>query len=362
MIMAASYPFMAVFNCCAALLRAQRKSMNTMISGVISFFLNIGFNAIFIYWAKLEVIGVALGTLLARIFPAGFTLYLVSRKNNEVRLNLFEKFRFNGKHLKKVMHLGVPSGIESSLFQLGKILVIAFISIESYTVVQTSANSVAYNVNTMASIVGNGINTSILTVIGQAVGTGDLGQVKYYIKKMMLLAYIGNALCVALVWALAVPILNFYGVTEEARDLAWRCLCLCLAFQFVTYPLSFGLPAVLKATSDVRYVMVAAVASMIIFRVGLCYFLTCDWVYELSGGKFGHYGALGLWIGMIADWCGRSLLFGLRLLHGKWKRSSGMIKDDPVPAEGEILTQAETGLTPTDMPELTQENEENSDV
>ena len=74
-----------------------------------------------------------------------------------------------------------------------------FISIASYNTVvgfnelgeeiltnyHTSANSVAYNVNTVASIVGNGINTSILTIIGQAVGTGEIDQVKYYVKKCL---------------------------------------------------------------------------------------------------------------------------------------------------------------------------------
>ena len=377
LIMAASYPFLAVFNCCAALLRAQRKSMNTMISGVISFFLNVAFNAIFIYWAKLEVIGVALGTLLARIFPAGFTLFLLAKKGNLVSIKIFEKFRFNGGHLKKIMRLAVPSGIENSLFQLGKILVIVFISIASYNVAtgiidpetglevlknyEASANSAAYNVNTMSSIVGNGINTSILTVIGQAIGKGDIGQVKYYIKKMIILSYIGNALCVALVWALAVPILNFYDVSDQARDIAWQCLCVCLAFQFFTYPLSFGLPAVLKASSDVRYVMVAAIVSMIIFRVGLCYLLTCDWFYESTGRTFGHMGAMGLWIGMIADWCVRSLLFGVRLLTGRWKKSSGMLKPEGAVADGVAETQTENVAaetekvqTPADMPDLTQ--------
>lgn len=336
MIMATSYPFLAIFNCCAALLRAQRKSMNTMLSGIISFILNIIFNAIFIYWANLAVIGVALGTLLARMFPAGFTLFLMTRKDNLVKIKIVEKFRFNGRQLGKILKLAVPSGVENSLFQLGKILVIAFISIASYRVFidgnplntaasnitnyATAANSVAYNINTMSSIVGNGINTAILTVVGQAIGTGDIGQVKYYIRKMLLLSYIGNACCVALIWAISPLLINYaYNVADAARDSAWQCLCLCLAFQFVTYPLSFGLPAVLKATSDVRYVMVAAIVSMLVFRVGLCYILTCDWAGF-------HLGALGLWIGMVSDWSVRSMLFGGRLLSGRWKKSSGMLK------------------------------------
>lgn len=346
LVMAASYPFLAVFNCCAAVLRAQRKSMNTMLSGIISFVLNIGFNALFIYAARLEVIGVALGTLLARIFPACFTLFLATRKSNAVRIKIFEKFRFNGKLLKQILKLGVPSGIESSLFQLGKILVIVFISIGAYNVVtgvdpstgaqivdnfQTAANSAAYNINTMSSIIGNGINTAILTVIGQAIGRGDINQVKYYIKKMLFLSYAGNAVCVAVVWALSEPLLTFYNISPEARQIARNCLTLCLSLQFVTYPLSFGLPAVLKASSDVKYVMCASVISMLLMRVGLCYILTCEW----AGAKMG---AMGLWIGMVCDWGLRSVLFGGRLISGRWKKSSGLLNEAP-PAPLEACAQ-----------------------
>ena len=337
-IITASFPFVAVFNCCAAVLRAQRKSMNTMVSGIISFFLNIGFNAIFIYACKMGIAGVALGTLLARIFPAFFTLFLVSRKSNAVRIKVFEKFRFDGGLIKRVLKLAVPSGIENSLFQLGKILVISFITISIYKVgelnIQSAANSVAYNVNTVSSIVGNGINTATLTVIGQAVGTGQIDQVKYYVRKMLCISYIGNACCVAVTFGLSPLLLNFYNISGEARTVAWNCLLLCLPMQFATYPLSFGMPAVLKANSDVKYVMVAAILSMIILRVGLCYILTCGWAGI-------HLGAMGLWIGMVSDWAMRSILFGGRYLSGRWKTSSGLLKPVEVYGESERVAESE---------------------
>ena len=340
---AASFPFVGMFNGCAALLRAQRKSMNTMLSGIISFILNIGFNALFIYGLKMEIAGVALGTLIARIFPAAFTLFLMTRKGNLVRIKIFERFRFDGKLLKRILRLAIPSGIENSLFQLGKILVITFISIGIYNTVldtgaitnfQTSANSVAYNINTVSSIVGNGINTSILTVIGQAVGTGDIKQVRYYVRKMFLISYIGNALCVAFAFGMSPLLLDFYNISSEARLIAWKCLLLCLPIQFVTYPLSFGMPAVLKASSDVKYVMGSSIFSMILMRVGLCYILTCDWVGA-------HLGAFGLWIGMVSDWALRGTLFLARYISGNWKKSSGLIKDYPDYGESEIIAEQE---------------------
>lgn len=339
-IIAASFPFLAVFNSCAALLRAQRKSVNTMLSGIISFFLNIGFNALFIYALDMGIAGVALGTLLARIFPAFFTLILLTRKSNLVRVGFKGFFRFDSR-LGKILKLGVPSGVENSFFQLGKILVIVFISIASYNVVvggsvtnfQTSANSVAYNINSLSSIIGGGINTATLTVIGQAVGTGDSDQVKYYLKKMLAINYIGNSLCVSIIFGLSPVLLDFYNISGEARAIAWNCLLLCLPVQFMTYPLSFGLPAMLKANSDVKFVMIAAVTSMVLMRVGLCYILTCDW----AGA---HMGAMGLWIGMVADWGLRSLLFGGRMLSGRWKKSSGLLREPPPVAAAPVVGEA----------------------
>lgn len=349
-LMAASYPLLAVFYAAAAILRAQRKSMNTMTSAAISFVLNIGFNAIFIYALDLGVLGAALATFVSRIFPAVFLSVLLSKKSNLVKIKIFEKFRFNGKMIKKILVLAIPSGIESCLFQVGKLMTASFVANSLYETVvgideaghavylnaNNVATSVSLNINTIGSIVGNGINTSILTVIGQAVGTGDIDQVKYYIKKMMRISYIGNALCVGLAWGLSPVLIGFFGtdITQETAQIAQNCLHLCFAVQLVTYPLSFGGPAVLKATSDVRYVMVCAIASMVIMRVGLCYFLTCEW----AGA---HMGAMGLWIGMVADWALRSLLFVGRILSGKWKKASGHFD---APSYGESEQGAEAAV------------------
>lgn len=359
--MAASYPFLAIFNSCAALLRAQRKSMNTMLSGAISFLINVAFNSLFIYVLDWGIAGAAAATLIARIFPAVFCFILLSNKKNTVSIKLFEKFRFNGGMLKNIAKLGVPSGIENSLFQLGKLMTASFIAISVYKVFldgnplntadgnitnfHVTANSIAMNINSISSIVGNGINTSILTVIGQAVGRGDINQVKFYIRRMLLISYIGNACCVAFAMGMSPVLIGVFGsnITPETARIAQNCLWLCLTAQFITYPLSFGLPAVLKATSDVKYVMVAAIMSMLIFRVGLCFVLTTDRLpFQL--------GALGLWTGMVADWCVRSLLFGGRVLSGRWKKSSGML-------DGKALRTGET----SEITKNTTTTEESSD-
>lgn len=343
-ITAASFPFIGLFNACAALLRAQRKSVYTMVSAAISCVLNIGMNAIFLYVLKMYVVGAALATLICRAIPAVFMLCLLSNKKYTVQIHLFTKFRFDGKMVKKILHLAIPSGIESCLFQLGKLLTFSFVNGACYVKplldangtqmlddfgqpmfinVQANGNSIATNINNIASVVGSGVGTSCLTVIGQAVGTGDAEQCKYYMKKMFLISYIANSLCVGTILGTAHWLVRLYGYVPEAQQLGLNCLYFCLAFQFVTYPLSFTTPAILKATSDVRYVMFSAVISMVVMRVGLCFVLTSD-VCNIE------LGAYGFWIGMCSDWVLRSVLFLTRLLTGRWKKASGLIKE---PAE-----------------------------
>lgn len=346
---AASFPFIGLFNACAALLRVQRKSLFTMISAAISCVLNVGMNALFLFVAKMGVLGAGLATLICRAIPAIFMLALLSNKKNTVSVRIFEKFRFNGTLLKRILKIAIPSGIESCLFQLGKLMTNTFVNVGCYangefakpvidpltglqkvdengalmfSNIQANGNTAANQINNIASVVGGGVGTSCLTVIGQAVGAGDPDQVKYYMKKMFFLSYILNGICCGIILALVPWIVQMYGFDVEALDVAKRCLYFCLCFQFVTYPLSFTTPGILKATSDVKYVMWSAIASMFIMRVGLAFLLTTDKIPGLP-----RLGAFGYWIGMCSDWVLRSVLFFTRLLTGKWKKASGLIKE-----------------------------------
>ena len=333
-ITAASFRFIGIFNVCAALLRAQRKSMVTMTSAGLSLVVNLILNTLFMYVFGWGVIGAASATLISRVVPAVYVLFLITRKRFVVHIKIFEKFRFDWKMVKHILFIAIPSGVESCLFQLGKVMTSTFVNAECYTVysaggvdypnginIEANANTMAKSLNNIASVVGGGVNTSCLTVIGQAIGTGDLKQTKYYIKKMFIIAFIANACAVGLIMGTCQWIIQLYGYSDAAKDIALNCLYMCLSFQFVTYPLSFTSPAVLKATSDVKYVMYSAVGSMIIVRVGLCWLLTSP----LFGFELG---AMGYWIAMCSDWVMRSLLFTIRLLTGRWKKASGLIPED----------------------------------
>lgn len=380
-ITAASFPFIGLFNACAALLRVQRKSMFTMTSAAMSCALNAGMNAIFLFVLKLGVLGAALATLVCRAIPAIFMLVVLSSKKNAVSVRIFEKFRFKKDMIKKILRLAIPAGIESSLFQLGKLMTSTFVNVGCYIQpvlgadglpvvedgitktlnVQALSNSIANHVNNYASMVGGGVGTACLTVIGQAVGTGDVEQCKYYMKKMFLISYIANAVCVAMFLGFSQFIVRIWGFKDVTPDqlslirkVALNCLYFCLSVQIVTYPLSFTTPAILKATSDVKYVMFSAVISMFVMRVGLSFILTTD---KISG--LPQMGAMGYWIGMCSDWVLRSVLFFSRLLTGRWKKSSGLFKEPVATVVAENGTVNEEEAAPVEATAETDEINDN---
>ena len=337
---ACSFPFIGLFNACAALLRAQRKSVSTMTSAAISCFLNIGLDALFMYVMKLGVLGAGLATLFCRAVPALFMLVRLSDRDNVVCVRILEPFRFDGGMVRQILRIAIPTGVETAMFQLGKLMTNTFVNAGVYATgakslvayneagqmihvnIQANGNAIANQLNNLASVVGSGVGNSCLTVIGQAVGAGDPDQVKHYMKRMFALSYIANGICVGVILSLVPVVTQFYGYTAEAKEIARQCLYFCLMFQFFTYPLSFTAPSMLKATSDVKYVMVCAVTSMFTMRVSLAFLLTTDLIPGLP-----QLGAMGYWIGMASDWVLRSILFSTRLLSGRWKKASGLIRE-----------------------------------
>ena len=231
-ITAASFPLIGIFNGSAALLRVQRKSMSTMISAGASCIINIGLNALFIWVFNMGVEGAALATLIARAIPAVYMRALLMSDKNVLTVKLFTKFSFEGKMVRKILFIAIPSGIESCLFQLGKLMTNTFVNSGCYKIydealgkevnIQANANTIANSLNNIASVVGGGVGTSCLTVIGQAVGTGDIDCVKYYIKKMFVISFIANAVTVALIMGTSHWLIYLWQQPDEAYPIALR--------------------------------------------------------------------------------------------------------------------------------------------
>lgn len=313
-ISALSFPFLAIYNACAALFRSMGNSQITLKISILMNIINVGGNAICVFGLKMGAAGVAVPSLISRAV-AGFCLYLLLKNpENLIYLNR-ERFRIEWKVIKRILHIGIPSGIENGIFQLGRVIVVSIIA--GFGTAQIAANGVANSLDSMGCIIGQGMNLAMITVIGQCVGAGDLTQVKYYTKKLMLITYAGTAVTNSLILLFLHPILGLYGLGAEATQLAYILVMIHDGLAMLLWPASFVLPNMLRACNDVKYTMVIAIFSMITFRIGL----------SLVFGVHMGMGAIGVWIAMVVDWIFRVCCFVGRYFRGTWKKYSFLPND-----------------------------------
>ena len=295
MIVFASIPMTALYNAGAAIYRAMGNSAVAMKISMLMNAINLGGNALLIFVFHRGVEGVAIPTLVSRTVACVIMMFLMN--NQKHTLHLFHPFSFKTDWvlLKKILYIGVPNGLENSMFQLGKILVLSIVT--SFGTASIAANAVSNNVATFAILPGMSVGFAILTVGAQCVGAGDYEQVRYYTKKLMKIVYVSLFAANILV-VLAVPyIIQIYGLSAEAGQYAHKILIYHSICAVTIWPLSFSLPNTLRAAADVTYTMILSIISMWIFRIG----------FSVVLGVYCHMGVFGVWVAMTIDWLFRAV-------------------------------------------------------
>ncbi len=302
-----SYPFLAICNSCNALCRSMGRTRITMTVSIIMNVINIGGNAILIYGVGLGTAGAGIASLAARIIGALIMMVVVCDKRLDIHIDNLFKLEWDGAMIRKILRIGLPSGIENSTFHIGKILVQSLIS--TFGTASIAANAVVNNLSTFANIPGSVIGMASITVIGQCCGAKKMDQAHYYARLLMLLT-MGSMLVTCAIFYIFTPQLSMlYNLSDEALALSVRCTRMILVNTALFWPLSFTLPNYLRAAGDARYTMTVAMLSMWICRVGCAYIL---------GLKLG-LGLYGVSWAMVIDWYCRIIFFVKRWLSGKWE-------------------------------------------
>ena len=304
---ALSYPFLAVYNSCAALYRAMGNSKVSMYASLVMNAINIAGNAICVFGLHMGVEGVGIPTLVSRAFAAILLLFLIQRPQNVIRIRNLQELRFNGRMIKDILKVGVPNGMENTMFQFGKLFLQSLVS--SLGTVAIASYAVASNLVTFEYLVGNAIGLGIITIVGQCVGAGEWEQAKQYTKKLVLVNYAALVVICSLMILFRNQVVGIYNLSPEATRTSAEML-FAHSLAMVVWPLAFTIPYSLRASFDAPFTMYVSVASMWIFRIASAYFFV----------KVLNLGVMGVWYGMYIDWVFRGLLFVNRFHHFGQKR------------------------------------------
>lgn len=305
---ALSFPFIAAYDSAASIFRAQDNTRGPMTISMISNMMNIAGNAIMIWVFHMGVAGAALSTLISRIFCAVVVLIQLrkEREGQEIVVRDYFKIRPNWSMIKRILGIGIPSGVENSMFQLGKLAIQSTVSTLGTAAIAAQAmTNILENLNGIAAI---GVGVGLMTIVGQCLGAGRKDEAVYYIKKLCVIAEIVVLTSCLIVFALTKPVTILGGMEKESADMCFHMVMWITIMKPLVWTMAFVPGYGLRAAGDVKFSMITSCCTMWACRFCLCVFLI-----RVMG-----FGPMGVWIGMFADWTVRSIIFTWRFHSRKW--------------------------------------------
>jgi len=305
-----SLPFLAVAQTLFGVMRGAGDVKNPM---KITLFMNV-VNIIFSYvlivgiWfiPSFGMHGAGTALALARLAGMIYAIVIILSKKSHIRLNKLFLFKPNRGMIKDICTLGIPTSIEQVLFQGGRMIALMFIVGMGTSAM--AANVVGMNIMGFVMIPGNALTISIMVMVGQRVGRGDIDDI---MKTTLFSTFVAIAfmfLMSLVLLPMAQPMVGIFGLDEiSAVYFRQMYLTLLLAGPLL-WPMSFIIPSALRAVKDVTFTMGISIVTMILFRVGISY------TFGVALG----FGVMGVWFGIYSEWGARSVLFVIRLLRKKW--------------------------------------------
>ena len=303
---AMSYPFIALYDDGACILRAQENSKLPMQISFVANGINVALNLIFVWVLHLGVAGSSAATMIARAFAMVAVLYKLRNPKMKIQLRDYSSIRPEWEEIKRILHIGVPSGIENGMFQFGKLAIQSTVSLMGTAAI--AAQGMASIIENLNGIMGIGIGIGLMTVVGETLGAGRKEEAVYYVKKLCIVSEVVIIASCLLLYALVRPITYFGGMEPESAKMCIFMVTCITIIKPLIWVMAFVPAYGFRAAGDVKFTMTVSMLTMWLCRVTLSIVLA---------RVFG-FGPIAVWIGMFSDWALRGVIFTIRFRNRKW--------------------------------------------
>lgn len=244
----ASIPGIALYNGGAALFRTMGHSDVSLKVSLLMNSINVIGNAVLIFGFGMDVAGVAIPTLVSRTVAAVVILSLLFNRDLMLHLSDIRGFHLNMRLMKNIFYIGVPSGVENGMFQLGRLVLFSLIS--TFGTASMVANAIGNTISNFNCFAGQAINLGLAAVVSQCVGAGEFDQARAYLRKIVKWTYGIMAVVNLTIIALLPLIMRVYNVSPEAEKLAVTVTLIHgISSIFIWVP-AFMVPGFLRAAGD----------------------------------------------------------------------------------------------------------------
>ena len=201
-------PVILLYNFEAAIFRSVGETRVPLVALTISGILNVVLNLFFVAVLHMSVSGVAIATVISNVVSSVILFVKLRRTELDIHLDL-KKLRIDLPILRRILGIGLPAGVQSSLFSVSNIVIQS--AINSLGTVVMAASSAAFNIEILTFDILDAFSQACTTFVGQNYGAGKIDRCKKTLKLCMLEGLVALVAAIAILLFFGKPLLSIFN-------------------------------------------------------------------------------------------------------------------------------------------------------
>lgn len=288
--------FNMVYNFCASILRAAGETKKPLYFLTISGVINVLLNLFFVTVLHMNVAGVALATVISQAISAVFVVLEMMRRKDACHLSL-KKMKIYKPQLLKFLRLGIPAGIQGSLFSISNVIIQS--SINSFGELVIAGNAAGANLDAFVYVAMNAFYQASINYVGQNAGAGKFDRIKKILLLSCLSATVTGVLLGGGIYLFGRPLLSIY-ITDSNEAIGYGMI------RLAGVGLPYFLCGIMESVVGCIRGLGASVSPMLISIIGVCG-VRLIWIFTVFRLPAFHT-QQGLYLSYPVSWIATSLL------------------------------------------------------
>lgn len=218
-------PAVMLYNFLAAILRAAGDTTHPLMFLTVAGVVNVILNLILVVFFNMGVAGVAIATVTSNYISCGMLVAFFTKQEDVLKLE-FSKIKIDKKILNRIIRIGLPAGIQGTVFSLSNVVIQS--AINSFGTAVIAGSSAAASIEGFVYVSMNSVSQTCVTFVGQNYGAGDEKRVKRVIFECLGIVTVVGLILGNLAYYFASPLLGIYtdssaAVAAGTLRLFWVC-------------------------------------------------------------------------------------------------------------------------------------------
>lgn len=311
-ISAVTYVLLGISLILTNIMRTVRLVRFPLMLSIVTFFVNIFFNWVFIYGhlgaPEMQIEGAALGTVIARFVECVSLSVYFFCVDKRIGYRVRDLFIKCSDHVMIYIKYAIPVMVSDTLLALGNSAVSIIMGHIGASFV--AANAIISQVVRLSTVFNQGLSSASSVITGNTLGAGEREKAQKQGTTFFMLSIFVGIVAAGVILAISPLLVENFNVTQETKDIAYQLMyavSLMVVFQTVQSVLTKG---VLRGGGDTRFLMLADMLFLWLASIPLGYFAGLVW----------HLPAFWVYVALKVDWVIKSVWCAFRLRSGKWIR------------------------------------------